>query len=220
LEINLQFFDDTLYAVLNRGAANPLFDRIMPWITNLHQKGWFIALVLLGFAYQAWTGDRRRRVWILSIILALSISDLTAARVVKKLSNRPRPCSKVAQGYSFPDDRLVPGTGCPGSTSFPSNHASNMMALASVCWWFSPRKPKSDNHEEKRGAKFLPLLWFLIPLVIGYSRIYLGYHYPTDVIGGYALGALCATIVIQLVAKRFLKDPVPEVMASSQKAAD
>ena len=216
----MQFLDDTLYSALNRGAANPLFDRIMPTITNLHQKGWFIALVLLGFAYLAGTGDRRRRVWILSIILAISISDLTAARVVKKLSNRPRPCAKVALGYSFADDRLVPGTGCPGSTSFPSNHASNMMALAATCWWFSTRRPKSENVEEKRRAKFVPLLWFLIPLVIGYSRIYLGYHYPTDVLGGYALGALCAALVIQFVAKRLLKEPNSVSKDNSIKVAD
>jgi undecaprenyl-diphosphatase len=218
LDINLQFFDDTLYSALNRGAANPLFDRIMPTITNLHQKGWFIALVLLGFAYLAYTGDRRRRVWILSIILAISISDLTSARVVKKIFNRPRPCAKAAQGYSFADDRLVLGTGCPGSSSFPSNHASNMMTLASVCWWFSTRKPKNKTTEEKRGEKFLPLLWFLIPLLIGYSRIYLGYHYPTDVLGGYALGALCAVIVIQLVAKRLLKsrDSVEQAPAAEE----
>lgn len=216
----MHFLDDTLYSALNRGAANPLFDRIMPTITNLHQKGWFIALVLLGFAYLAGTGDRRRRVWILSIILAISISDLTAARVVKKLSNRPRPCVKVEQGYSYADTRLVPGTGCPGSSSFPSNHASNMMALASVCWWFSTRKPKSNDAEEKRGAKFVPLLWFLIPLVIGYSRIYLGYHYPTDVLGGYALGTLCAALVIQLVAKRLLKSPASISEDNPTKVAD
>ncbi|MBM3493086.1 MAG: phosphatase PAP2 family protein, partial [Armatimonadetes bacterium] len=41
--------------------------------------------------------------------------------------------------------------------------------------------------------------WFLLPLVIGYTRVYLGYHYPTDVVGGWAVGAVVAAFTLGLV---------------------
>jgi len=81
--------------------------------------------------------------------------------------------------------RVVNPDRCPGSPSFPSNHAANMMAVASVGWWFARRRAR--------------WAWFLLPLVIGYTRVYLGYHYPTDVVGGWAVGAVVAAFTLGLV---------------------
>ncbi len=63
-----------------------------------------------------------------------------------------------------------------------------MMALAGVGLWFTRGRTR--------------WLWFLLPLIIGYSRIYLGYHYPSDTLSGWLLGGLIAAVVI-LAARRF-----------------
>src|SRR5262249_35443220 len=139
-------------------------------------------------------------------------SDAACKRVVKNLVPRYRPCHlQLDVGpMEVPETRIVPGEHCPGSYSFPSNHASNMMALAGVCWWFSRRKPLSQVSEGAALPKrpWAPWLWFLIPLVIGYSRIYLGYHYPSDVLGGWAFGAVIAATLVVIVNRLVLSPNV------------
>jgi undecaprenyl-diphosphatase len=176
----LQSFDDILFPLLNRGAANPFLDWLMPRITNLHKETWFILIALVTCLILAWRGNRRMRVAILCAVLAVGLSDVLAARVVKKLVVRERPCQAASMVTTV---RVVPGEHCPGSKSFPSNHASNMMALAIVGWWFSRKKDRESRTQDQppnasTPQDLLPWLWFLLPLVIGYSRIYLGYHYP------------------------------------------
>src|SRR5258706_15199416 len=98
--------------------ANPYLDWLMPRITNLHQTKWFLALVILGCLIAAWKGSRQTQLAILCAIIAVSASDLIAARVIKHLVVRERPCHQTAAGQrEFPEARLVPGEHCPGSHS-------------------------------------------------------------------------------------------------------
>src|SRR5258708_8434787 len=186
----MPFIDDSLFSALNRGIANPLLDWLMPRITNLHHIKWFMALVILGCLIALWKGSRQIQLAVLCAIIAVSASDLLAYRVIKNLVPRERPCHQTVSGQmEFPTTRLVRGEKWPGSHSFPSNHASNMMALAGVAWWFTRRKSR--------------WLWFLLPLIIGYSRVYLGYHYPSDVIGGWVIGAIVPAVLILLASRIF-----------------
>jgi undecaprenyl-diphosphatase len=172
----LESLDHSLFSALNRGAANGFLDWLMPRITNLHKEEWFAAMVLLTCGWFIWRGPRRARLWILCAAVSIGISDLAARRVVKEVIPRERPCHMVGAQMSYPNTRLVPGEECPGSPSFPSNHAANMAAVAAIGLWFTRRK--------------IRWFWLLIPLIIGYSRIYLGYHYPLDVLGGWVMGSL------------------------------
>ena len=217
-------FDSALFPLLNRGAANPVFDWIMPRITNLHHLPGFLVVAAILLLWMLVKGDRRMRIWAGCLVLSISLSDLSAARIVKNLAHRDRPCKivSVAGALAYPDTRLVEGEHCPGSASFPSNHAANMMALATVCWWFSRRKsvgvPEEAISQTRRNWK--PFLWFLFPVVIGYSRVYLGYHYPTDVLGGYLLGGGVASIILA-IGSRYIRPnsiELAEILPSPNEA--
>jgi len=81
---------------------------------------------------------------------------------------------------------------CGGRWSFPSAHAANAAAVAVVLTGWYPR---------------WRIAFGVLAFLIGYSRIYVGVHYPLDVLGGWALGILCGIVVLQgtqWVRKRFL----------------
>lgn len=191
-------FDRAIFRFFNRSISNPFFDRVMPVLTNLHHVKWLVWIAVAVLIVLVWRGGRRGRVWVLCAILAVSLADFTSSHIIKAYLHRDRPCYQVDHigPYSFVDTILLGG--CPGSYSFPSNHASNTMAVGLVCWWFARRKPGV--------AAWKPGLWFLLPFVIGFTRVYVGDHYPSDVLGGWVLGALAAYVVLHFVARRLLPD--------------
>ncbi len=149
---------------INEGWSSPLLDSFFSYITDFRNY-WVLIAALL--AYWLWKGGEKGRWLVLSLILAVAISDQTASHVIKGLVERVRPCNAL--------DGVLTPAGKSGAYSFPSSHAANMgssMFLLSMA--------------------FPPYTWLfiLIALLAGLSRVYLGLHYPSDVLGGYALGLL------------------------------
>ena len=94
----------------------------------------------------------------------------------------------------YPEPKPLVGT--PHSGSFPSGHTSAAFACATVLAWASPR-----------------LAWpaFLVAIAIALSRVYVGVHWPLDILGGAVLGVLVATALLRLVAS--LRRSRPETRA-------
>jgi undecaprenyl-diphosphatase len=111
-------------------------------------------------------------------VLAVAVADW-AATGLKALIDRPRPPLRYAEPKT-----LVP---LPHDGSFPSGHAATSFAAATMLSFASPRL-----------APFL----FLLAAAISFSRVYVGVHYPLDVIGGAVLGVLVATSLRRLVRAR------------------
>ncbi|BCU82823.1 undecaprenyl-diphosphatase BcrC [Polycladomyces abyssicola] len=84
----------------------------------------------------------------------------------------------------------------PADSSFPSDHTTGAVAIAVALW----------NHNRKLG---IPL--FILALLIGLSRIYVGHHYPTDVLAGILVGTLSALLVMKHGEKILTKLPYVQV---------
>jgi undecaprenyl-diphosphatase len=116
-------------------------------------------------------------------VLAVALSDL-GANTLKHLIQRIRPCHLIAEAHLL--------AGCTRSFAMPSNHAANMFALAGVLWLGLP-------------AWRWPVL--ILAAGVGCSRVYLGVHYPTDVIvgalSGLALGWAVTHLGLRLLPARW-----------------
>jgi undecaprenyl-diphosphatase len=176
----LRSMDVTLFLLINRGGQNSFFDWLMPFMTDI--KNFSYVLLLLGI----WILVRERKAGFIFLIFAgltLAITDQFSSHLLKEWVGRIRPCSVL------PDVRLL--TDCNTSYSFPSSHAVNIFAAA-----FFLSQP----------FRRLTPLFYGIAAVVAYSRVYIGIHYPLDVVGGAGIGLLIAWPMRRLkdwVVKRF-----------------
>jgi len=179
--------DVGLQRLLNLQWRSAFLDAVLP----VFSLRWPL-LVLLP-ALMVWRAALRGKVqvaYFILLVVAMGVSDLTC-NTVKSMVPRLRP-RHVLPGVIFeesghwlrlPNDYV---TDRQGGGSFPSAHAANSMTLALLAMLLWPRL--------KRG------LWAL-PLVVGWSRVYMGNHYPTDVLAGWIIGVAIA-LFIWLVWKR------------------
>jgi undecaprenyl-diphosphatase len=122
-----------------------------------------------------------------AVFLASVVFAQMAAEVVKALIDRPRPT-------------LVPHNDLVYSASFPSGHA----VMTPVVYLTLATVVAALEHRRHLKA-ILPICAALLVLAVGISRVYLGVHWPTDVLAGWALGiaiALAASMVLRRVAPR------------------
>lgn len=170
-----QFFlslDHHLFLLINVELANPLFDLIMPFITN--KRNWYIPIGI-SWILLLWKGGRKGRIVALLIVPVLILSDQASSSWIKPIFSRLRPC-KTLENVRL----LVP---CGSGYSFPSSHATNISAAFTIFIYFYRK---------------YTAIWATIILLVGSSRIFVGVHYPLDVLGGYLIGGCIAILVISI----------------------
>lgn len=172
--------DKNLLIFLN-GLGSESFDGFWLFITK--QINWipvFLFFMYLVFKHLGW---KQALMLILVMALLITLTDQTT-NLFKNTIQRLRPCSDPLL------DGIIRAVQTRKSFSFISGHASNSMAAA--FFLYQVLKPYVKH------IQFI----FIWPLVFAYSRIYLGLHYPLDILCGYIWGILMALIVLKLF--RFL----------------
>lgn len=174
----IQEWDAQGLTLVNEQWRNAFFDDLMPMLSS-DPLFWGIifGVVLTYVVMQGRGGLRRLPLPVLFLLLSLGISDLTALGA-KNIVDRPRPAHVLPGVYTLSDGKWErnPHDFTPrksGGSSFYSGHSTNSMAIAATLTAIIPQ-----------SAPFV----YLLPLGVGYSRLYLGKHYPSDILAGWLAG--------------------------------
>lgn len=162
----LDALDANLFLAVNHLPHTRLLNRFFYGITTLFHgaAGWFLELGVRGLLQRKHAGQIVREV-----VLPLAITGGLVELVIKPFFKRRRPFITIIQA-------IVIGKK-PGTWSFPSGHAAGAFAGA---WLLNRKFPK------------MSMLRYFIASLVGFSRIYLGDHYPGDVASGSLAGVLFA----------------------------
>jgi len=177
--------DQELFLLINRGLAHPLLDALLPATRNM----WLWAPLYLFFI--AWLSiNFGKKGWIVVglVLLTFACTDMISSSFIKPLVDRLRPCNDPDLAEYV---RLL--VKCGGGKSFTSSHATNHFGVAMFLGlvlkpFFKP-------------ALFLLLLW---AGTISLAQVYVGVHYPLDVIAGALLGSSIG-FLISIFYKRYFK---------------
>jgi len=169
----LEQIDQQLFLFLN-GIHSPFWDTIMYWISY---KFTWIPLYLVTLLYFIYKQKAKAIITIVLTIAVITLADQVSVHLFKNVFLRYRPC------HNFELQNLVHlvHEHCGGQYGFVSSHAANAFGFAIF----------SALIIQKKNISLLLIFWAIL---VSYSRIYLGVHYPADIVGGAVLGIVSAIL--------------------------
>jgi undecaprenyl-diphosphatase len=182
----LKNIDHQLFFFIN-GKHNVFFDALMKSISDPR-----VAFPLYLFVIYLFIVLYKKKSWfyVLALFAVVGFADFASVQFFKEVFMRFRPCHEPDFMYNV---HLV-NSHCGGKFGFVSSHATNNFALATIFGLL--------NYKNFRFFTYVLFFWAII---VSYSRVYLGVHYPGDVLGGAILGATVAYvgyIVIKYLEKK------------------
>jgi len=175
----LKSWDTWLFLKINGSWTNSFLNNVFPMWREAY--AWvplyvfLLAFILINFGRRGWP-------WMITLILTAIITD-QGSNMIKDLVGRPRPCNDDVLG---PYVHLLLNR-CPSSFSFTSNHAANHFGAA--CMLYFTLKPY---------IKKWATLFFVWAATVAYAQVYVGVHYPLDIISGAVFGSLMGCLTAYL----------------------
>jgi undecaprenyl-diphosphatase len=174
-------------------ALNHLDTQLFLWLNSLHTP-WLDGPMVLATERNTWfplyglligwfVWHYRKMAWkpVLILVLSVAISDQVCSSVLKPLTHRLRPCHEAAL-----QPLIHPVLPCGGLYGFASSHAGTTFALAVGLWLLL-------------GRTYPAVRWlFLWATLVAYSRVYVGAHYPLDILAGAGVGTLAAWGIVKI----------------------
>lgn len=180
----LNAWDTALFLQINSVFTNPLFDKILPLWRNANT--WLPLYVFL-IVFSVLNFKDKAFFWIIGAILTLVITDQFSSSVLKPLFQRPRPCNDPnLMGHV----RLLLDH-CSGGYSFTSSHATNHFGFAVYVFVTL-----------KSVFKKWSILFIIWAATVAYAQIYVGVHYPLDVIFGSIIGSSIGYATSQIFIRK------------------
>lgn len=169
-------FDKELFIAINQGLSNPVFDWLLPVLRNPYT---WAPLYLFIIVFCIRNYKKRGVILIAFLLLNFGLSDYISSTLVKKSVERIRPCNDI----EFKENVQL-RVRCGSGYSFTSSHATNHFAMAvfMIMVFFKSWKP----------IRWIGLTW---ASVISLCQVYVGVHYPGDILAGALLGALIGWLV-------------------------
>lgn len=177
----LSSIDTALFFFINRTISNPVTDYAWPFVTD-YSSFLVVRVILLGvWLMLIVKGGPKGRTAALLCVVILVVSDQLSSSVIKALIARPRPCHEVGGVPVLQGVHLL--VHCGSGKSFPSSHAVNNFAMATLFAYY-----------------YRPWTWafFSWATLVALSRVAVGVHYPSDILGGAIIGAAVAALMIAL----------------------
>ncbi len=175
-------FDIYLFELINGQWHHELLDRIMPFWRSKYLWApiylFLLVFILLNFSQKAWF-------IIFGLLVTIGVADFTSSQIIKKSIKRVRPCKEAQL-----QDNLHLLVRCGSGYSFTSSHATNHFAIAGFISLIFV------GH-----FRWLHLLIWMWAASIAYGQVYVGVHYPMDVIAGAILGGLIGRLIGKVVIR-------------------
>ncbi|SEL05596.1 phosphatase PAP2 family protein [Parapedobacter koreensis] len=175
--------DQEAFLAINQGWSNAFFDWLMPVLRNPYT---WAPLYLFIIIFCIKNYKKKGVLIVFLILITFGIADALSSSVIKKSVQRVRPCNDI----EFKEEVNI-RVRCGSGYSFTSSHAANHFAIAMVLILVFYRRWK-------------PILWLGLAwaAIISFAQIYVGVHYPLDILGGAILGCLvgwCTGLIFRFI---------------------
>ena len=169
-------WDQQLFIAIHDGWSSPFLDSLMPWFRN---PLFWIPLYAFLLYFSVKKFGRNGLLWVLALFIVFGITDFTSASIFKPYFDRLRPCNDPAI-----QEFIHQVVSCGSGKSFPSAHSSNHFGISFFIIFTLGRF--------YNWIKLPAILWALLVVI---AQVYVGVHYPLDILGGMFVGLIGAGIV-------------------------